>query len=65
MGDIAELYIEAQMNGMDEPDWDGMAEEENETFKPDGIRRTKKGIELIEIKMPKGKRQWKHNKFKK
>ena len=58
MGDIAELYIEAQMNGMDEPDWDGMVEEENERFKPDGIRSTKKGKELVEIKMPKVKRQW-------
>lgn len=31
MGEIAELYIEAEMNGLDDPDWDGMAEEqENE-----------------------------------
>lgn len=28
MGEIAELYIEAEINGIDEPDWDGMAEEQ-------------------------------------
>lgn len=30
MGEIAELYIEAEMNGLDEPDWDGMEEDEEE-----------------------------------
>lgn len=30
MGEIAELYIEAEINGTDEPDWDGMAEEKDE-----------------------------------
>lgn len=28
MGEIAELYIEAEMNGLDEPDWEGMEEDE-------------------------------------
>ena len=28
MGEIAELYIEAEMAGLDEPDWDGMVEEQ-------------------------------------
>lgn len=27
MGEIAELYIEAEINGLDETDWDGMAED--------------------------------------
>lgn len=30
MGEIAELYIEAEINGLDEPDWDGMAEEQED-----------------------------------
>lgn len=26
MGEMAELYIEAEMHGLDEPDWDGMVQ---------------------------------------
>ena len=28
---IADLYVDAEIAGLDEPDWDGMAEDDEET----------------------------------